>query len=166
MGKRIIGLTPAAVALLAAHDWPGNVRELRNVMERATINAESPLIDTVDLSSRLQKDPRSRGWRASSSSPSASPSSSRERQLVEEALSILRQPPRGSQTAWHHPDDLPQSRASALRRLSAHRALRAQIRAVRATRSLAKGLTMPDRRARFDHHPIGSAATLPGRTRS
>ncbi len=28
-------LTPAAIALLAAHDWPGNVRELRNVLYRA-----------------------------------------------------------------------------------------------------------------------------------
>jgi DNA-binding NtrC family response regulator len=28
-------LTPAAIALLTAHDWPGNVRELRNVLFRA-----------------------------------------------------------------------------------------------------------------------------------
>jgi DNA-binding NtrC family response regulator len=28
-------LTPAAIALLMAHDWPGNVRELRNVLFRA-----------------------------------------------------------------------------------------------------------------------------------
>jgi DNA-binding NtrC family response regulator len=28
-------LTPAAIALLTAHDWPGNVRELRNVLLRA-----------------------------------------------------------------------------------------------------------------------------------
>lgn len=33
VGKR--RLTPAAVAVLTAHDWPGNVRELRNVLLRA-----------------------------------------------------------------------------------------------------------------------------------
>ena len=34
-------LQPAARHLLLAHDWPGNVRELRNVMERASLFAES-----------------------------------------------------------------------------------------------------------------------------
>lgn len=34
-------LHPQARAALLAHDWPGNVRELRNVLERASLFAES-----------------------------------------------------------------------------------------------------------------------------
>ncbi|HEX5011089.1 MAG TPA: sigma-54 dependent transcriptional regulator [Planctomycetota bacterium] len=41
--------TPAAMQRLAAHDWPGNVRELRNVVRRAAIMVEGPLIDASDL---------------------------------------------------------------------------------------------------------------------
>ncbi len=41
--------TPAALALLAAHDWPGNVRELGNVLERALIYAEGGRIEARDI---------------------------------------------------------------------------------------------------------------------
>jgi DNA-binding NtrC family response regulator len=43
------GLTPAAIALLLAHDWPGNVRELRNVIERVMILEDKHVIDAGDL---------------------------------------------------------------------------------------------------------------------
>jgi len=36
-GKRIPGISPAALALLLAHGWEGNVRELRNEIERAVL---------------------------------------------------------------------------------------------------------------------------------
>jgi len=36
---RVVGLDPAALAVLMDHTWPGNVRELRNVLERAVILA-------------------------------------------------------------------------------------------------------------------------------
>ena len=36
-----VGLHPEARRLLLEHTWPGNVRELRNVMERASLYAES-----------------------------------------------------------------------------------------------------------------------------
>ncbi len=32
-----------------SYDWPGNARELRNVVERATMLAESSIIGPVDL---------------------------------------------------------------------------------------------------------------------
>ncbi len=47
--RRIEGLTPEAMKLLAAHDWPGNVRELRNAIERAMILEESSLITAASL---------------------------------------------------------------------------------------------------------------------
>jgi two-component system response regulator FlrC len=43
-------LTSGAEAALLAYRWPGNVRELRNVIERASIVCEGPLIDTEHLS--------------------------------------------------------------------------------------------------------------------
>ena len=48
-GKTFDGFTPEAEAKLAEHDWPGNVRELRNVLERAMIFAQRPMLDAGDL---------------------------------------------------------------------------------------------------------------------
>ena len=39
-----VGLSPEAHDLLHAHTWPGNVRELRNVLERASLFAESAAV--------------------------------------------------------------------------------------------------------------------------
>ena len=46
-------LTPAAREALYRYDWPGNVRELRNVLERAAIMREGPLINGDHLSLRV-----------------------------------------------------------------------------------------------------------------
>ena len=37
VNRRVTGLSPAAIALLAGYPYPGNVRELRNIIERALI---------------------------------------------------------------------------------------------------------------------------------
>ena len=42
-------LEEAAAGLLAAEPWPGNVRELANVLERAVILAEEPVLRAADL---------------------------------------------------------------------------------------------------------------------
>src|SRR5690554_2561786 len=47
--------TPAALALLTAHDWPGNVRELDNVMQRALVLQHGDRIDVEDI--RLEDAP-------------------------------------------------------------------------------------------------------------
>jgi formate hydrogenlyase transcriptional activator len=44
-GKRIEGVSQATMARLAAYDWPGNVRELQNVIERAVVLAQGPVLD-------------------------------------------------------------------------------------------------------------------------
>jgi DNA-binding NtrC family response regulator len=50
-----------AKARLEAHDWPGNVRELRNVLERATILTDGPILKLehllVDASPELAGSP-------------------------------------------------------------------------------------------------------------
>ena len=47
LGKRIVAVTPEAMAALSAYDYPGNVRELENVIERAV---------TLESSTRVQRD--------------------------------------------------------------------------------------------------------------
>ena len=44
LGKETKGITPEAMALLLEHNWPGNVRELENVIERAMVLADGPML--------------------------------------------------------------------------------------------------------------------------
>lgn len=53
MGHRVEGLSSDAIEALKAHPFYGNVRELENILERAVIFADSPVIraDVLDLRS-------------------------------------------------------------------------------------------------------------------
>lgn len=44
-GKKIEGISPAAMRLLENYEWPGNVRELENLIERFVVLAKSPRIE-------------------------------------------------------------------------------------------------------------------------
>ncbi len=48
-------LSASATDLLCRYSWPGNVRELQNVIERAAVLAEGPLILNAHLPERLRK---------------------------------------------------------------------------------------------------------------
>jgi DNA-binding NtrC family response regulator len=48
-GKRLDGITSAAMDLLTRYDWPGNVRELKNAVERAVAYARAEFMDAEDL---------------------------------------------------------------------------------------------------------------------
>ncbi|MEZ6150287.1 MAG: sigma 54-interacting transcriptional regulator [Pirellulaceae bacterium] len=48
-GRRLSGIEPDALELLARHTWPGNVRELRNVLERAIVLGNHATIGVEDL---------------------------------------------------------------------------------------------------------------------
>jgi DNA-binding NtrC family response regulator len=63
-------LLPETLEKLQAHDWPGNVRELENVLERATILAESHEVRTDHV--RVRRDP------AGEAPPTASPRTNEE----------------------------------------------------------------------------------------
>jgi Nif-specific regulatory protein len=54
MGKRIRGLAPEALELLARYHWPGNIRELENTLERAVLMADGELVSAEDLALFLQ----------------------------------------------------------------------------------------------------------------
>jgi Nif-specific regulatory protein len=49
MGKKPLGISRDARAVLEAYHWEGNVRELRNVMERAAILCKGGLVIAADL---------------------------------------------------------------------------------------------------------------------
>ncbi|MCY1289159.1 Anaerobic nitric oxide reductase transcription regulator NorR [compost metagenome] len=46
-------LDPSAIELLRRHAWPGNVRELRNLLERAVLLSDQPLLDAAALRATL-----------------------------------------------------------------------------------------------------------------
>ena len=48
-GKRIVGIAPAALALLQVYDWPGNIRQLENAIYRAVVLADSPYLEPADF---------------------------------------------------------------------------------------------------------------------
>ncbi len=50
-------LTDEARAVLEDYHWPGNVRELRNLMERAAVLVEGPVVRGEDLASWLEGSP-------------------------------------------------------------------------------------------------------------
>src|SRR6266851_2939522 len=55
--RSIAGIDQQAMRMLEQHAWPGNVRELRNVIERATIIAPGPFIESKHLPPILAEEP-------------------------------------------------------------------------------------------------------------
>ncbi len=51
-----VELMQEAMEALRRYDWPGNIRELRNVLERALIMCEGPVIETEHLGLRASTD--------------------------------------------------------------------------------------------------------------
>ncbi|MCS6913893.1 MAG: sigma-54 dependent transcriptional regulator [Myxococcota bacterium] len=54
-GRKVSGFDEAALQLLCAYRWGGNVRELENVIERAVVLGEGPLITVADLPPALHQ---------------------------------------------------------------------------------------------------------------
>ena len=52
-GKKLQGLSGAAMKMLSDYAWPGNIRELRNTLERAVILCGTGLIEPEHLPSEL-----------------------------------------------------------------------------------------------------------------
>lgn len=51
--KKITEVSPAAMSCLLSYQWPGNVRELENVIERAVVLSEGPVIEPRALPETL-----------------------------------------------------------------------------------------------------------------
>lgn len=53
IGRRIESIAPEALDALRRYRWPGNVRELRNVVERALVLGDGPVLEADDLPPEL-----------------------------------------------------------------------------------------------------------------
>jgi len=64
MAKPQVQLTSSAMQRLHAYHWPGNIRELRNVLERALIMKDGPILGPEDLLFDAKVDHRSNSYDA------------------------------------------------------------------------------------------------------
>ncbi|MCM3905384.1 MAG: sigma 54-interacting transcriptional regulator [Pyrinomonadaceae bacterium] len=48
LGRKITSVSPRSMQRLEAHSWPGNIRELANVIERAVIHTQGPVLHLAD----------------------------------------------------------------------------------------------------------------------
>lgn len=55
LGITVDGVTPEAMQILLDYPWPGNIRELENVLERALVLTDGPMIDTEDLPETVRR---------------------------------------------------------------------------------------------------------------
>lgn len=56
LGKRFTGVSHEAMQLLMRHPWKGNVRELDNVIQRAVILGDGPMVTPPDLPGNMAPD--------------------------------------------------------------------------------------------------------------
>jgi len=54
--KKIEGLTPEALHILAAYRWPGNVRELRNAIEKMVVLCRGERLAARDVPQRIREE--------------------------------------------------------------------------------------------------------------
>jgi DNA-binding NtrC family response regulator len=57
LGKKFNGVSHPAMQLLQAYQWKGNIRELDNVLQRAVILGEGPLVQPEDLPPDVRPQP-------------------------------------------------------------------------------------------------------------
>lgn len=48
-GKRVVGISEPALALLRTYNWPGNIRQLENAVYRAVVLSDSAYLETADF---------------------------------------------------------------------------------------------------------------------
>jgi two-component system, response regulator FlrC len=85
-GERIPALSAEAAHVLLTHAWPGNVRELDNVMQRAVILANGPVIQAEHIHIEGTGDPAPATGQPAASGALSDSVSAAERDLILEAL--------------------------------------------------------------------------------
>jgi DNA-binding NtrC family response regulator len=56
-GRRVEGISPAALEILRAYSWPGNIRQLEWAVERAVVLGETTLVEVPDLPPEISQPP-------------------------------------------------------------------------------------------------------------
>ncbi len=85
LGKQISAVAPETMEHLSAYEWPGNVRELQNVIERAVVLCEGPVLE-IDPDLVLLSAAKSRASEPITPSGSAEPRPANERAGVRAAV--------------------------------------------------------------------------------
>jgi two-component system response regulator FlrC len=85
-GEKIPALSAEAAHILLTHSWPGNVRELDNVMQRALILANGPVIDADNIHIEGTGDPAPGTGQSAPAGALSDSVSAAERDLILEAL--------------------------------------------------------------------------------
>ncbi len=57
LGVQVEGIHPEAMSVLLRYSWPGNIRELENVLERALVLTEGPVLTVEDLPETVRRPP-------------------------------------------------------------------------------------------------------------
>ena len=92
MGRRIDTIAADALAVMQRYPWPGNVRELRNMVERALVLGDGPVLELDDLPPEMQHAaPRGGSGQATTSPMAVTPGTIRtlaelEREAIDAAL--------------------------------------------------------------------------------
>ncbi|HSG49805.1 MAG TPA: sigma-54 dependent transcriptional regulator [Longimicrobiales bacterium] len=88
LGRRVVEVDPEASRLLEAYAWPGNVRELRNVVERAVLLGDGPVLtpDLLPPEIRREQPPQQASSGMLELGPEGIDLDDLERRLLEEAL--------------------------------------------------------------------------------
>src|SRR5207237_6931836 len=72
-GKRVTGVSEAALALLGAYDWPGNIRQLGHVLERSVALAQHEVLAAEDLPDDIGAAPPENGGALPARPPAGRP---------------------------------------------------------------------------------------------
>jgi DNA-binding NtrC family response regulator len=56
-GRRVEGISPAALEILRNYSWPGNIRQLEWAIERAVVLGETALVEVPDLPPEILQPP-------------------------------------------------------------------------------------------------------------
>ncbi len=84
-GESLVDIAPASLERLECYRWPGNVRELQNVIHRAAVYAEGPLIE-IDRFLEVSQDTQPQPDPTKLPPSPALPLRVQERRLILEAL--------------------------------------------------------------------------------
>lgn len=88
VGRKPLGISDEAMRILIEYSWPGNVRELENVLERAAIMSEGPIIQPENLPDVLRTSVLTNEEQRSKEIPALSSLEELEKKHIQDILAL------------------------------------------------------------------------------